>query len=190
MNELHMVTVGVSLLSNFSRETDIPVADAKKHSDKLKAFLKKNPTAACAEINSLQLRCGILDKRKAKPDIALVVSHNAEGQCAAGIIAAFLKRECGIQVVKLQMSAPDLAARADADPDEVNRKTREALLAMRDKVQKHVEKIRKQHPNANILFNMTGGYKAEVAVLYELGRFLRVPVYYLHESYKMPVELP
>ena len=38
--------------------------------------------------------------------------------------------------------------------------------------------------------NCTGGYKAECAVLYELGRTLRLPVYYLHETFKVAVELP
>ena len=28
------------------------------------------------------------------------------------------------------------------------------------------------------------------AVLYELGRALRLPIYYLHESFKVSVELP
>jgi putative CRISPR-associated protein (TIGR02619 family) len=41
-----------------------------------------------------------------------------------------------------------------------------------------------------IQFNATGGYKAEVAVLYELGRALRIPVYYLHETYKVAITLP
>jgi len=38
--------------------------------------------------------------------------------------------------------------------------------------------------------NITGGYKAECAVLYELGRTLRLPVYYLHETFQVAVALP
>jgi CRISPR/Cas system-associated protein Csm6 len=47
------------------------------------------------------------------------------------------------------------------------------------------------HPpmmNSHHLF--TVGYKAECAVLYELGRALRLPVYYLHETFQVAVELP
>jgi CRISPR/Cas system-associated protein Csm6 len=42
--------------------------------------------------------------------------------------------------------------------------------------------------NSHHLF--TVGYKAECAVLYELGRALRLPVYYLHETFQVAVELP
>lgn len=36
----------------------------------------------------------------------------------------------------------------------------------------------------------TGGYKAETAILYGLGCGLGIRVYYLHETYRVPIALP
>lgn len=36
----------------------------------------------------------------------------------------------------------------------------------------------------------TGGYKAECAAVYALGRSLNLPVYYMHETFEAVVELP
>jgi putative CRISPR-associated protein (TIGR02619 family) len=190
MHELHVVTVGISLLSNFARKKGISTADAARYAQDLRQLIEDHPLESCAEIASLQLRCGILDEEKEKPAIALVVSHNEQGKCAAGCIAAFLRRKLGLAVTELKMDALDLPAIEHADPDAVQEAMAASMLAMREKVRSHVEKERAEQADLHVQFNMTGGYKAEVAVLYGLGRELDVPVYYLHESYRIPVELP
>ena len=63
-----------------------------------------------------------------------------------------------------------------------------ALKEMRARVTEHILKMQKQ--KAEIELNCTGGYKAEIAVLYQLGQTFEVPVYYLHESFKVCVTLP
>ena len=61
---------------------------------------------------------------------------------------------------------------------------------MRERVVQHVARLRRQTPALAIELNCTGGYKAEAAVLYELGRTLRLPIYYLHETFQTCVTLP
>ncbi len=190
MNELHIVTVGVSLLSNFSKEAGIAFNEVHKHAQQVQAYMKENQKSCCAEISSLQARCGMLNKKKDKPAVTLIESYNRDGRFACSQIAKFLKTECGVQVGTIKLAGLDVAALDNAEKKAVNEEIQAALMTVREKVQRHVEKEQKQHPDLQVQFNMTGGYKAEVAVLYELGRFLRVPVYYLHESYRIPVELP
>lgn len=55
---------------------------------------------------------------------------------------------------------------------------------------RHVAKLPDGQPGLRIEVNITGGYKAECAVLYELGRALRLPVYNLREKFRVTIELP
>ena len=50
--------------------------------------------------------------------------------------------------------------------------------------------MKQQHPDLEIALNATGGYKAETAILYRLGCELGLPVYYLHETYRVAITLP
>ena len=65
-----------------------------------------------------------------------------------------------------------------------------ALTDLRQRVANHVARLRDKQPQLDLQLNCTGGYKSECAVLYELGRALRVPVYYLHETFQVSVDLP
>ena len=75
---------------------------------------------------------------------------------------------------------PEFAARESAD----------ALADGRQRVVEHITRLQRATPPPRIELNCTGGYKAECALLYELGRALRLPVYYLHETFQVAVELP
>jgi len=56
MNQLHIVTVGVSLLSNLAKANNLPLENALRRHKQLAEFLKADPRAACSEINSLDAR--------------------------------------------------------------------------------------------------------------------------------------
>jgi putative CRISPR-associated protein (TIGR02619 family) len=64
------------------------------------------------------------------------------------------------------------------------------LIRLHDRLEEHVRKLCALHPDLTIEINATGGYKAETAILYGLGCELGIPVYYLHESYRVPITLP
>jgi len=75
-------------------------------------------------------------------------------------------------------------------PAEAARLAEAGLIRLYDKLEAHVNKMRQLHPDLEIALNATGGYKAETAILYGLGCDLGLPVYYLHETYRVPITLP
>jgi putative CRISPR-associated protein (TIGR02619 family) len=78
----------------------------------------------------------------------------------------------------------------DLTPEFAARECAASLADLRQRVIEHITRLQRTAPPPRIELNCTGGYKAECAVLYELGRTLRLPVYYLHETFKVAVELP
>jgi len=94
-----------------------------------------------------------------------------------------------VAIHKIPVKGFDKPAR-DFTPEYAQQEATQALTQMRDRVVQHIARLRRKSPDLEIELNCTGGYKAEVAVLYELGRALRLPVYYLHETFKTCVTLP
>ena len=64
MKSHHLITVGISLLTNFARERSVPVEEAAKHHKAIAEFLRADPRKASAEINSLDNRSGFLNNTK------------------------------------------------------------------------------------------------------------------------------
>ncbi|MEJ5237884.1 putative CRISPR-associated protein [Limisphaera sp. VF-2] len=189
--EHHILTVGVSLLQNFARSKSPPVdfEFALKHHPEVWTFLLENPTAASAEINSLEMRTRFLSS-PSPPSLSVTLIHTETplGKCTCSLLERFLKK-CKVRVDKIPVKGFDKPA-GDADPEFAQREALEALTQMRERVIRHIIRLKEQSPDLSIHLNATGGYKAEVAVLYELGRFLRLPVYYLHETFRTCVTLP
>ena len=92
-------------------------------------------------------------------------------------------------ILKKEEFAPG-AVNPAPEPAEAARLAEAGLMRLYDTLEAHVHKLRKQHPDLVISFNATGGFKAETAILYGLGCDLGIPVYYLHETYKVPIVLP
>ncbi len=88
-------------------------------------------------------------------------------------------------VHRLPVRGADAPAR-DLTPEFASRECSEALSDLRQRVADHIARLRRNKSELDIQLNCTGGYKAECAVLYELGRALRLPVYYLHERSRFP----
>ena len=189
MKELHIVTVGISVLTHFMRANNLKLPETLKRVPAVAKFLAEAPQERCAEINSLNARLKLLPKPPQGLAVALVYSQTAEGRMAAGLIERFL-RHLGVAVTKLQLASIDLPGLAGADAAVAQQLAERGLSKLRGKVTEHVAKMRRQHAGLVIQFNATGGFKAETAVLYELGRALRIPVYYFHETYKVAITLP
>jgi putative CRISPR-associated protein (TIGR02619 family) len=193
MKELHIVSVGISLITNFARAAGLEVPEAAKRNRALRDYLKRDPRVASAEVNALAaIQPRFLRGAKAAGlAVALVeaVTTGSEGRLAARLIGNLLK-EKGAQVSTITIRELDLPARKLADPEVASRLATEGLIALYDKLERHITRIRKRHLGVPISINATGGFKAETAILYGLGCDLGLPVYYLHESYRVPVELP
>ncbi len=188
MTQHHLLTVGISLLTNFARERHLPVGEAAGHHKALADFLRGDPSNACAEINSLDSRTGFLRSKTTGLSVTLAFTTTEKGKLCASLVEKELKRH-GVRVHRLPVRGLDAPAR-DFTPSFAARESAAALAEFRQRVVDHIARLQKAATPPQVEFNITGGYKAECAVLYELGRALRLPVYYLHETFKVSVELP
>lgn len=189
MKQLHIVTVGISLLTNYEKDTGIGREKALRHAKAVAAFLDKNPTSASAEINALNSRTGFLNHKTDCLGVALVYTHTEEGKLCATTIRKFLLSR-GIKVVEIKLPRIELPADGRVDLKLAQDMAGNGLRDLRAKVSDHVRKMRKQNCDLRVEMNVTGGYKAETAVLYGLGRDIGAVVYYLHETYRTVIELP
>ena len=123
--------------------------------------------------------------------MTLVYSASAgkESQLTARLIGNLLKQR-GIEVAEIKLPDIGLPANPQARPAEVARLAEAGLMRLYDKLETHVHKMRELHPEVEISLNATGGYKAEAAILYGLGCELGLRVYYMHETYRVPIILP
>lgn len=192
---LHVMTVGVSVITNFARDHQVNVTEVPRHGQELYAFIQKNPSHASAELNAFMLRVGKV-KKLSGTEVLLVFSDLPAGGLAAKSIGKYLFTKHQIQTTYLKLKYLSVPAGKginsdnQQERDDVQAKAVSGLRQFRDKVEDFVKNWQRRNPEGEVAFNATGGYKAEVAVLYELGRFLRMPVYYLHETYKTTIELP
>lgn len=191
MKQLHIITVGISLLTNYAKAGNVPLEKVLRRHKQLAEFLKADPRAACSEINSLDAHIGFLRRKTKGLAVSLVSSATAgrESQLTARLIGNFLKQR-GIEIAEIKLKDIGVPATVQADSTEAARLAEAGLIRLNDKLEAHVHKLRKLHPRLEIAFNATGGYKAETAILYGLGCELGIPVYYLHESYRVPITLP
>jgi putative CRISPR-associated protein (TIGR02619 family) len=188
MTQHHILTVGISLFTNFAKERNCRVDEVLKQNQAVAKYLRADPRKASAEINSLDSRTGFLNEAKPSIHVTLVFTTTGLGKSAA----SFLERELKfrkITVHKLPVRGFDAPAR-DCTPEFAAKEAAAALTDLRQRVIEHIARLQKAEPMPVIELNCTGGFKAECAVLYELGRTLRLPVYYLHETFRVSVELP
>ena len=72
MTQLHILTVGISLLTNFAKASNLPLEKVLRLHKQLAGFLKADPRAACSEINSLDAYTGFLRKKNKGLAVTLV----------------------------------------------------------------------------------------------------------------------
>ncbi len=202
--EVHVVTCGVSLLSNAIRshlvgKIDLGVddelvrsmsspnsieevvgsltsVDAQRLEASLLGYAESDPRGASAELNAL---AAYLDERGADLDRAselisevhLLASDTSSGALTAGVLAKFL-RERGVAV-----SVHTVRGFQSGDYDEALRNLRSAVKSLVDRF-------------GDVVLNLTGGFKAEVAALSVLAAESGLRAYYIHESARRVVFLP
>jgi putative CRISPR-associated protein (TIGR02619 family) len=184
----HLLTVGISLLTNFARERGLSAEDALRQHKAMGEFLRADPRQASAEINSLDSRTGFLGGKASDLVVTLVSTTTPMGKAVASLLEKELKFR-KVAVHKLPVRGLDAPAR-DFTPEFAARESAAALADLRQRLTQYIARLQRATPSPRIELNCTGGYKAECAVLYELGRALRLPVYYLHETFKVSIELP
>lgn len=172
---LHIITVGTSILSNqgWGRGNPLP--------SKLSASsaVTSDPRRASAELNGLlhYLDRGACDR------VNLISTNTPEGSFCRDIVGSFLKdrgigTEQGVQA--------DLLPADDGDPYAAAAHLRDRIFSV----------ARAAHERGDAVYlNLTGGLKSETAVAAATATLLSIagtPViaYYAHESMTEPTELP
>lgn len=192
MTEHHIVTVGISLLTNYERERKTLREATLSQHQQLLEFIEQNPAKASAELNSLNSRTNFLNRDlKEHFGISLVYTDTREGKFSTTMLRTFLERKGFAPLeVKLRNIALPKTPETEEEIKEAQRLANEGLQELQEKITEHVEKLKNNMPALKLYFNATGGYKAQVAILYGLGKKLNIPVYYMHEEYKVAIELP
>jgi putative CRISPR-associated protein (TIGR02619 family) len=181
---LHILSVGTSTLTNFARAKTSPNPPKSAA-----AYVDAHPTQASAEINSLNAKTNFLADTKAakKLSISLIYSETVDGKKAATILKKFLKnRVASIQMIPfagIERAADSAYSVADSQ-----QMAEQSLTDLQAKLVRHLEKMKPS--SKSIQINITGGFKAEAAIIYRMGCHLSIPVYYLHESFKTCIQLP
>jgi putative CRISPR-associated protein (TIGR02619 family) len=163
--------------------------EALRKANMLASFLAENPRKYSAEINALDQRTGVLSGNVKGLSVALIHSGTGEGRACAGAVAKMLKAKM-VNTGMIKLRDIHVPSEKLADIKSAQRLAEAGLREIREKALSFATRFTQANPGSAVEFNVAGGYKAQVAVLYELGRFLRVPVYYMHESYRAVIELP
>jgi len=172
---LHIVTVGTSILSNqgWKRGDRLPSKSSAS------SAVTSDPRQASAELNALlpYVERGACDR------VHLISTKTSEGEFCRDIVGSFLKdrgirTEQGVQADLLPVDTGDPYA---------------AAAHLRDRI---FSVARHAHERGDAVhLNLTGGLKSEAAVAAATATLLSIagiPVnaYYTHESMPEPVELP
>jgi putative CRISPR-associated protein (TIGR02619 family) len=187
MSYVHILTVGASLASNYERDRagqrlpDLEIEDklqrmreaerANYIKDLLKYLQKKDGEGrvgeASAELNALTR---YLDEVSL---VYLVHTDTNLGRCCARALREYLGDK-GFQV---------------AEPIEIkDLHSPETFQKGLANLVRELARILAHHRDARIC--ATGGFKPEVALASVLGFVAKVPVYYIHESFREEVHLP
>ncbi len=144
--------------------------------ERLLEYAETNPRRASAELNALAgyLQTRGLDLERASELIAevhLLASDTVSGSLAAGALADFL-RERGLVV-----SVHSIRGFQSGDYELALRNLKATVKSLVDRY-------------GEVMLNLTGGFKAEVAALSVLAAESGLRAYYIHESSREVVFLP
>lgn len=177
---LHIVTVGTSILSNAGWRRGQPLPDRGD----LQRALDQEPRRASAELNALlhYVNAGRCDR------VHLIATDTLEGRFCRDLVGQWLhsqgiQNERGIEAELLAPSPNDPYA---DDPYEAAARLRDRIFSVAQSASLR---------NDSIYLNLTGGLKSETAVAAATATLLIIAgisltAYYAHESMSEPVELP
>jgi putative CRISPR-associated protein (TIGR02619 family) len=199
MNQLHIITVGTSLITNYARykgENFAPPSDEKFWSEKLKdedfknkvlEFLRENPTRHSAELNAF---LNFLKKKGYSnfKDIGfyLIETATSAGELCGEIIRKYLKEQ-GFR----DLGAPKEIYGYFRQLAEEESREEKFLQGLKELLNTVLELIKKQaSKGVKIYLNPTGGFKAHVIMLGIASALTGVPAYYINEYFNEVIELP
>ncbi len=196
MRETHVITCGVSLLVNTARAlkgkgilddeklnslsnyakmeevlNSLSPEERKELKDQMLSFLRQDPRKASAEMNAL---LGYLKEAVGVEveKVHLLVSDTQAGKITADALLSYLEEDMGIDT--------DRHVVQGFGSEDFKRALKNLTNTVRGVVKS----------SKNVVLNLTGGFKAEIAALSALAAESGLRAYYIHEKSKRVVMLP
>lgn len=195
MKNIHIISVGASILTNYNHEKDkieLPSIDEdskfenvltdKTKFNKILEFVKKDLYKASAELNALKLFIA----GKEIDEVHLVVTDTFVGKITSRIIKTVLSEK---NINASEKIIPGYYKDRAKDESEAESKFIEGLSNLRDSLLSYI-KEKKQNPDNKIFINATGGFKPEIMILMLVGSLTNSEVYYIHEFFRKIIFLP
>jgi len=195
--ELHLITVGNSLIRNYQRIIDDPKIKSAGMGDEIWSelikrplflkgiydFLCNNPKENSAELNSFLRYC---EQRKIKPqmcEIYLSGTQTASNEIALTTIGKYFK-ELGCTMY----SPPQFPGYFDKPLEMAADEFIRGITNILDRFI-YIASIKKRD-GYKVVFNPTGGFKAHVITSALAGFLTGCEVYYIHEEFKDVIIFP
>jgi len=196
MKNIHIVSVGASIITNYNRHPDridLPPLDEDAKfeniwTDKSKfnlilKFAIDNIYKASAELNALK---EFIDNNIVQ-EVHLIVTDTFVGKITSEIIKKILSEKSIICSVKI---IPGYYKEKAKNETEAETKFTEGLVNLRDSLINYLKNKRENEPDSEIMINATGGFKPEILILMLVGSIYNCKVYYIHEFFKRIIFLP
>ncbi|MEO0224186.1 MAG: putative CRISPR-associated protein [candidate division WOR-3 bacterium] len=197
MKEFHIISTGVSLITNAQRKniipSDIRIADENKWKEllenpqtieKLKGFIKENPKLSCAELNTF-LRV-IENKNYNDIEVYLFGTSTNSNELSRRAIESYLK-EIGVKLYN-PYEVSGYFFEAQFDEKYARDEFKKGIVELLDRLISIASK--KMNEGYNVYFNPTGGLKAHVITCALAGFLLNCDIYYMNEEFNEVVFLP
>lgn len=196
MNNIHITSVGASIITNFKRANsniEIPSldedskfenfwTDKSKYSEIL-SFTEKDPYRVSAELNALK---SFIENNEVD-EVHLIVTDTFVGLITSETIKAILgKKNIKCSVKKI----PGYYKESPKNEIDAEEKFIKGLSDLRDSLIHFIKEKNQTAEENNVLINATGGFKPEILILMLVGSLTNSRVYYIHEFFKRILYLP
>jgi len=197
MKEFHIISSGVSVITNAQRQGVLPkevktseedywrnILENPAEINKLKQFVSSDPYKNSAELNTF-LRV-VKDKDPKNVEVYLFGTKTASNELCRRVLESYLKEQGYTIYTPYEVSGYFWEAKYDESyaVDEFKKGISELLDRLISLAKKKIEEGYK------VYFNPTGGLKAHVIVTALAGFLVGAEVYYMNEEFNEVVFLP
>ena len=190
MKNIHITSVGASIITNLSKEyPELKILNVGEDSKfekyltkdfkRIRDYFLKNPFRYSAELNAL--RSFIEDETV--NTVHLIITKTMVSRLTSRLIKEFLKLkniECTIQEISGYYE--------NKDTNTAEREFIKSLSKLRNNLITYIK--RQKIKGFNIFLNATGGFKPDIVILVLVASITNSKVYYIHEFFRKIVFIP
>lgn len=192
---IHIVTVGTSIAQNAITKRIIPeISDIKNLENRLSdpqfmdnvisaclAFVKENPQAASAELNTSLKLLKDGKERGRQQQVYLLHSDTKTCDVCARVLERYLK---GLSEQNYKISAKLLKIENLGNEESFE----EGLANLFEQILRLAKEHREM--GDEVFMHATGGFKPETAIAVLASNIVGIPVFYVHEHFRKIVRIP